>query len=287
MTYIHNMNDSWTDAATAYTAIKMDVTDTASASGSKLLDLLVGGSSKFSVSKTGDALVNGITVGRGPGNITNNVAYGIGALSAPAVGNYNVAVGDSTLLSLTTGGTNTAVGAWSLKYAASGAYNTAVGGNALQNVTTGYDSVGVGHYAGAFLTTAIGAVAVGKQALYSATTNTGTAVGYQALYNATGPGNFGAGYQAGLTITSGQDNTIIGHLADVAVATDNNSIVIGKSAIGNGSNTATWGNTSITDHYFSGTLHFGTFTTNADAPVNGYITIVDASGVTRKLATIA
>jgi hypothetical protein len=31
----------------------------------------------------------------------------------------------------------------------------------------------------------------------------------------------------------------------------------------------------------------GTFTANADAPVNGYITVKDAGGTVRKLATIA
>jgi hypothetical protein len=37
----------------------------------------------------------------------------------------------------------------------------------------------------------------------------------------------------------------------------------------------------------SGSVKFGTFTSNADAAVNGYVTIIDSSGTTRKLATIA
>jgi hypothetical protein len=37
----------------------------------------------------------------------------------------------------------------------------------------------------------------------------------------------------------------------------------------------------------SGVVSFGTWTTNADAAVNGYVTIKDSSGNTRKLATIA
>lgn len=36
-----------------------------------------------------------------------------------------------------------------------------------------------------------------------------------------------------------------------------------------------------------GTLRFGAFTSNADAAINGYVTIKDANGTTRKLATIA
>jgi len=37
----------------------------------------------------------------------------------------------------------------------------------------------------------------------------------------------------------------------------------------------------------AGYIRFGTWTTNADAAVNGYVTIKDAGGTTRKLATIA
>jgi hypothetical protein len=37
----------------------------------------------------------------------------------------------------------------------------------------------------------------------------------------------------------------------------------------------------------TGTVSFGTWTSNADAAVNGYVTITDSSGNTRKLATIA
>ena len=43
---------NWNNAATAFTGLKLNVTDTASAAGSNLLDLQSGGSSKFNVSKT-------------------------------------------------------------------------------------------------------------------------------------------------------------------------------------------------------------------------------------------
>jgi hypothetical protein len=45
--------ETWNAAGTTFTAAKVDVTDTASAAASKLLDLQVGGVSKFSVGKTG------------------------------------------------------------------------------------------------------------------------------------------------------------------------------------------------------------------------------------------
>jgi len=50
---IYDMADEWNNAETTFTAIKMDVTDTASASDSLLMDLRVGGASKFSVDKNG------------------------------------------------------------------------------------------------------------------------------------------------------------------------------------------------------------------------------------------
>jgi hypothetical protein len=51
MADIFDLSDVWNDGATTFTGIGLDVTDTASASGSLLMDLQVGGSSKFSVDK--------------------------------------------------------------------------------------------------------------------------------------------------------------------------------------------------------------------------------------------
>jgi hypothetical protein len=53
MANIYDLADTWNDGATTFTGIGLDVTDTASASGSLLMDLQVGGSSKFSVDKNG------------------------------------------------------------------------------------------------------------------------------------------------------------------------------------------------------------------------------------------
>src|SRR5262245_29849671 len=46
---LYNLTDTWNDSGTVFTAIQMNVTNTASASGSKLLDLQVGGTTAFSV----------------------------------------------------------------------------------------------------------------------------------------------------------------------------------------------------------------------------------------------
>ena len=53
MTLISNIKATWNNALTTFSAIKMNVTDTASASDSKLIDLQVDGVSKFSVNKEG------------------------------------------------------------------------------------------------------------------------------------------------------------------------------------------------------------------------------------------
>ena len=53
MSYIYNLADTWNAGGTTFTAVKVNVTDTASAAGSLLMDLQVGGVSQFKVSKTG------------------------------------------------------------------------------------------------------------------------------------------------------------------------------------------------------------------------------------------
>ena len=53
------MSDTWNDGGTTYTAIKMDVTDTASDAASLLMDLLVGGTSQFFVNKDAGVMILG------------------------------------------------------------------------------------------------------------------------------------------------------------------------------------------------------------------------------------
>lgn len=56
MADIFNMLDTWSGGG-AFTGIKLNVTDSGSAAGSLLMDLQVGGTSQFSVSKSGIAAV--------------------------------------------------------------------------------------------------------------------------------------------------------------------------------------------------------------------------------------
>ena len=59
MAFIYDLTDTWNAGGTTFSAIKMNVTDTASAAASKLVTLQVGGTEKFSVQKDGFTDVNG------------------------------------------------------------------------------------------------------------------------------------------------------------------------------------------------------------------------------------
>lgn len=53
MAYIYNLTDTWNASGTVFTAISMDVLNTASAAGSKLVSLKLNGSELFGVGKDG------------------------------------------------------------------------------------------------------------------------------------------------------------------------------------------------------------------------------------------
>ena len=58
---INNITETWSSSGTAYTGIKYNATDSGpSAAGSKLIDLQVGGVSKFSVDKSGSLSTVGL-----------------------------------------------------------------------------------------------------------------------------------------------------------------------------------------------------------------------------------
>lgn len=89
---IFNLTDTWNNVATTFTAIKMNVTDTASATGSLLLDLQVEAASQFSVSKAG--------VGTFAGNIN---ATGTIAVSGSFLNATTLRIGNSAFQLSTSG----------------------------------------------------------------------------------------------------------------------------------------------------------------------------------------
>jgi len=99
----------------------------------------------------GDALINGLTVGRGGGNIPVNVVLGNSALALNTIGLYNVAIGTTAIYSNTTGDNNIGIGANSLYLNTTGSGNLGIGpstrclnSNDNNSIMIGFDTEGVG-----------------------------------------------------------------------------------------------------------------------------------------------
>jgi hypothetical protein len=146
----------------------------------------------------------------------------------------NTRVGSASLQNATSGGLNTAFGFSSLSTNTSGEQNTGIGGNSLnKNITGNYNT------------------SVGSNSLIENTTgNFNTAIG----------SNSGRYIQDGSSANSTGSNSIfIGFDTKALANNQTNQIVIGHNAIGNGSNTVTIGNSSITENYFTGNIRGGAF----------------------------
>lgn len=211
---IYDLADEWNAAGTTFTAIKMNVTDTASAAGSMLLDLQVGGASQFRVSKGGRITAQTLTIGLGGQTaVADNTALGFEALNSASL----------------TGIRNTGVGYQALNITTSGNSNTAVGRLALSLNTTGGSNVAIGSGAGRENTTGASNVSVGASALFN---------------NTTGSNNTGVGNNAGDVITTGARNTIIGSGSDPSANNGIDQTVIGEGLTGKGDDTAFIGGTN-------------------------------------------
>ena len=206
-----------------------------------------------------DALVNGLTVGRGGGDISSNTSigstallnnttgqinssFGSDALFSNTTGTYNTAIGGQSLYSNTISDYNTSVGAISL-YDNIGSKNSALGAFSLSHNTIGVENTAIGYEAGTFNTigsdnTAIGVgslksnttgagnVAVGTSALLVGTVNGNTAVGVNSLRNSTGDNNTAIGLQSALGLTSGANNIRVG-IGGTGITTGSNNVLLG------------------------------------------------------------
>ena len=77
---ILNLSQTWNNAGVTFTGAKLNVTDTASASGSLLMDLQVGGVSQFSVSKLSGSIISNGSL----------ILGSVNGVQVPATGNYFV-----------------------------------------------------------------------------------------------------------------------------------------------------------------------------------------------------
>jgi hypothetical protein len=196
---------------------------------------------------------------------SSNTAIGYRALYLNTTGIVNTAIGVRALYSNTTGSSNTAIGYQSLYSNTTGINNTAIGVRALYSNTTGSSNTAIGYQSLYSNTTGINNTAIGVRALYSNTTgSSNTAIGVQALYsNTTGVQNTALGFFAGRYTSAtannqtSSDSVYIGYDTRSSASGDTNEIVIGSTAVGNGSNTATLGNTSVTGWYMGATKLIG------------------------------
>lgn len=98
---------TWNNVATTFNGIKLDVTDTASAAGSFLLNLLVGGAARFAVTKAGNVSAAGTLSVTGVSTLTGAVTFKSSARSDSPTGGIGYATGaggaETQLTSRTTG----------------------------------------------------------------------------------------------------------------------------------------------------------------------------------------
>ena len=97
-TPVINATQTWNAALVTFTGLKLNVTDTASAAASLLLDLQVGASSKFSINKSGNAVVAGTLAVTGATTMSAALTYGGVTLSNAVTGTGNMVLSTSPSL---------------------------------------------------------------------------------------------------------------------------------------------------------------------------------------------
>ncbi len=231
----------------------------------------------------------------GAANGSRNTAVGSAALSNGSGAYNNVAIGYSTLAAGVSGSSNTAIGTFALQNNTSANYNVGIGYETLRSATTGGNNTAIGHAAMYSNTTGDVNTAVGENALVSNTSGRyNTSVGVQSQeQNTTGQSNTAIGVAAIDRNVAGHNNAVLGAFAGRYISDNstfntaidnsvligasakplannaNNEIVIGYNAIGNGSNTVTLGNTSITSVKTSGAFNAPIYSSTPQALTAG------------------
>lgn len=161
--------------------------------------------------------------------------------------------------------------------------NTSFGENSLSSNVLGYRNTAFGSNSQSAIVDQYGNTSVGQESQLSSTGNNNTSIGYQSLSSGSGSNNIAVGIQALRNLTTGSGNIGIGDQSGFGITTNTNSIflgnatiplgignsneiVIGQSATGAGSNTATLGNTSITNTILRGTVTTNGSFVNSSAP---------------------
>lgn len=251
---LRNNTTGGSNTATGYLALNANTTGNANtATGAYALENNTTGTDNTAVGQ--NALENNTTA-------NGNTGIGLSALQYNTTGNQNAVLGAFSMQDNTTGSSNSAVGYNSLQKNTTGFANSALGLSSLNKNTTGYQNTATGVESLLKNTTGNNNTAIGNRSLYENTDgDENTAVGQNSLFsNTTGNQNTAIGFNAGALTNSGSNNTTssnsvyIGQDTRVYASGNINEIVIGSSARGNGSNTVTIGNSSITDTYLRGAV---------------------------------
>jgi hypothetical protein len=213
---------------------------------------------------------------------SQNTAVGVVSLRDNTTGNQNTAVGILTLSENTTGNSNSAVGYGALTKNSTGFANAATGLESLSQNTTGYQNTATGVQSLNDNTTGNNNTAIGNRSAYKNTDgDENTAVGLNSLYsNTTGNQNTAVGFNSGALTNAGGSNetssnsVYIGQDARSSASGNTNEIVIGSAGRGNGSNTVTLGNDSITNTYLKGAVTLTGALNGTSASFTGAVTSV-------------
>jgi hypothetical protein len=231
----------------------------------------------------------GLSTGQNNTTGLSNSFFGVNAGANNTIGNFNSFFGRGAGLANISGINNSFFGLNSGANNSIGSSNSFFGVSAGFNNTTGINNSFVGQSAGFNNTTGTDNSFVGLNAGFNNTTGTNNSfVGRNAgQNNTTGNNNSFVGTSAGFNNTTGANNSFIGVNAgrflangstsltiannsvflgvDSRANADNqtNQIVIGHTAIGAGSNTATLGNTSIVDTVLRGRINLQQYATGS------------------------
>jgi hypothetical protein len=173
----------------------------------------IAGSKTFS----SDVTINELRIGKGPGNLQNNIVMGHEAFTSNTTGVGNTAIGDNALHTNNAGDYNTALGDATLALNTTGNRNTAIGSAALYSNYNGVNNSAFGVGALTYNIGGVDNVGVGKEALHS---------------NSNGSYNIGIGTASLQSNTSGSNNTAIGNSTGLGIISGNNNTIIGANVTG-------------------------------------------------------
>jgi hypothetical protein len=192
-----------------------------------------------SLSTSQDILVNGLTVGRGGGNLITNVAIGAGALRSN-ISAANIAIGSGSLAFLSNSGTgnNTAIGTNVMPLLGSGSFanigpiaqNTIIGGNSGQSMVSGSRNTGIGAFSFQGANNIERNTGLGRGVLSGAVSGSkyNSAFGHNVMFNFLSGSNnvvISGGSAAGEGFILGSKNNIIGPDALLPVTGSANTII--------------------------------------------------------------